>query len=132
MKVVLDTHILLWFYLDHASLPERYRAHLLDRQLKNEPVGVSVMSLWEVAQLVDRGRISFRCSVDEWFSDLAKDPWLEVLPLTPQSILESFRLGPTFQKDPADRLIVATARTERAQLMTVDERIIRSKSVAVF
>jgi PIN domain nuclease of toxin-antitoxin system len=129
MRLLLDTHILLWWQLDHPDLPARYRA-LLDNA-ENERPCLSIISIWELAKLESSGRIRVIGSIDNWLEELESNPSLEVLPLSSRIILESTRLGERFHKDPADQLIAATARCHGLKLMTQDERIRRSGTVVI-
>lgn len=128
--LLLDTHILLWW---HAASPE-----LLPRMEKTiataergEGLAISVMTVWEIAKLVQKGGMTIEVSLDQWFTELEDDPRFHVLPLSARIILESTRLGPQFHKDPADQLIVATARCHGLRLLTADERIRQSGVVAL-
>ena len=131
MKYLLDTHILVWWYLNSNQLKKSYLALIDECEKNSEPVAISIISLWEIAYLASKGKINFSYSIDRWFSELDKDTWLQILPLTGSIILESTRLGKNFHKDPADRLIVATARQEGLKLLTADKKIIDSGSVVV-
>jgi PIN domain nuclease of toxin-antitoxin system len=129
MRILLDTHILLWWLLDHPDLPARSRTIL--ENAESERFCLSVISLWEIAKLESAGRIRITNSIDAWFENLESHPSLEILPLNSKIILESTRLGDRFHKDPADQLIAATARCHGLKLMTLDERIRRSGAVAI-
>ena len=129
MKLLLDTHILLWWYLDSPEIPKKHLVQLNEAEGKGEPLGLSIISLWEIAKLVSSGKIQVSFSVDHWFQQLEDDPIVRILPLSSSIILESVRLGEKFHKDPADQLIVATARFYGCRLMTVDERIVNSGTV---
>lgn len=131
MRFLLDTHVLVWWYQASPDLPDSYKQLLMSAEKGNEPVGVSIISLWEIALLESRGRIRFSASVDQWFLSLEKSSWLHILPLKSSIVLESTRLGEEFHKDPADRMIVATARCEKLKLLTVDEKICKSGLVAI-
>ena len=131
MKLLLDTHILLWWYLDQPTLPDRYVKLLTEAEEHNNALALSVMSLWEIAKFVEVGKLNITFSLDQWFQELEEDPGLKILPLNGRIILESTRLGPAFHKDPADQLIAATARCHELRLMTVDEKIIKSATVAI-
>ncbi len=131
MKFLLDTHILLWWYLDHPKLSRHYADLLTKAEQSREELGISVMSLWEISKLVSANRILISFSLDQWFQELEEDGLFKVLPLNGRIILDSTRLGNGFHKDPADQLIAATARCHELRLMTVDERIVSSKVVAI-
>ena len=131
---LLDTHILVWWYLGAPELPKKYLEILRELEEKGSSFGVagiSVISLWEVAQLVERGRIHVPISLDRWFQEIEESSWLTVFGLNYLTVLESVRLGTKFHKDPADRFIVATARMEKLKLMTVDQKIMDSGVVTI-
>ncbi len=131
VKYLLDTHILVWWFLDHPDLPKKY-AELLDSlESQANEVSVSVISLWEIAKLVQRGKITASISIDDWLAQLESDPWIQIIPLESKIISESMRLPETFPSDPADQIIAATARCRQLQLLTCDKRIIQSKIVAI-
>ena len=117
--------------MDDIKLPKNYSLFLSRAEEKNEKVHLAMISLWEIAKLLEYGKIKATIALDEWFSELARDPLIEILPLTPQIILESTRLGSAFHKDPADQIIVATARCHELKLLTCDERIKNYKNVTV-
>lgn len=131
MKLLLDTHILLWWYLDDPKLPDGYVKLLEVSESRNETLALSIISLWEIAKLVSLNKLRINFSLDQWFQEIEEDPGLKVLPLNSRIILESTHLGTAFHKDPADQLIAATARCHELRLMTVDERIIESSAVAI-
>ena len=120
--VVLDTHIWVWWVHGDTQLPERYFAYLQEHELQG--LGVSVMSCWEVAKLVEYDRLELPRPVSEWFDLALAYPGVRLLDLTPRIALESTQLPEGFHRDPADQLIVATARVHGAPLMTLDARIL--------
>lgn len=131
MKHLLDTHVLIWWLTDDRKLP-RAHARLLERcERSATPVGLSAMSLWEIAKLAERGRIELTQSVDESVEQLEASPFINIVPLTGRVAIESTRLGARFHSDPVDQIIVATARCHGLTLLTADERIIESGVVAV-
>ena len=89
-----------------------------------EPVGVSVISCWEVAKLVEYRRLELDRPVSDWIDTALACPRLELLPLTPAIAVESTRLPGAFHRDPADQIIVATARILGIRLLTEDSKII--------
>ena len=123
--VLLDTHILIWWRLDAGKLDSEQIRLLLDLDSRGEPAGISAISLWEMALLAARGRIAVSRPLDLWLSEVENDPLLEVFPLTARIAAESVQLGEDFHCDPADRIIVATARCHGLRLVTADERIRR-------
>ena len=131
MKYLLDTHVMIWWLTDDRKL-SREHAKLLERSERSgTAVGLSAISLWEIAKLVERGRIELTQSVDESFEQLETSAFVSILPLTGRVAIESTRLGARFHADPIDQLIVATARCQGLTLLTVDQRIVESGVVAV-
>ncbi len=84
---------------------------------------VSVISVWEVALLEAKGRIGLTLPLSEWVTRALAPP-LKLAPLTPEIAIESSRLPPPFHNDPADRILMATARLEGLTLVTRDGRIL--------
>jgi PIN domain nuclease of toxin-antitoxin system len=127
----MDTHIMIWWLTDDRKLSKGH-AKLLERsEQSGTAVGLSAMSLWEIAKLVERGRIELTQSVDDSLEQLETSAFVSILPLTGRVALESTRLGARFHADPIDQIIVATARCQGLTLLTVDERIIESGVVAI-
>jgi PIN domain nuclease of toxin-antitoxin system len=85
------------------------------------------ISLWEVALLVQLGRLRLDDALDDWLRIAASPAAVNVLPITPAVVTEMNRLPIGFHQDPADRLIVATARVAGLPLATHDTRIRRSR-----
>ncbi|GMV19585.1 MAG: hypothetical protein AMXMBFR56_78090 [Polyangiaceae bacterium] len=110
----------------------RAHARVLERaERSGTPVGLSAISLWEIAKLVERRRIELDQTIDESLAELEAHPGFAVLPLSARIAVESTRLGARFPSDPVDQIIAATARCHALTLLTVDERIIESGAVAV-
>jgi PIN domain nuclease of toxin-antitoxin system len=84
---------------------------------------LSVMSVWEVGMLESKGLLHLHTSCAQWVTEALATPGLTLAPLTPAIAVESTRLPGTFHADPADRIIVATARTMNARLLTSDKVI---------
>jgi len=131
MRYLLDTHVLIWWYLDESDLPKRYLALLDEMEGSQERLAISIITLWEITKLTAAKRIKPSTSLDAWFSELASDNLIEILPLAPEIILDSSRLGVNFPRDPADQLIAATARHYALKLLTCDQNIIESGVVMV-
>jgi PIN domain nuclease of toxin-antitoxin system len=96
-----------------------------------EPVGVSTITLWEIAMLVARGRLPLLGSVDAFLADVESHPVVQMLPITARVAVESTRLGSTYSRDPVDRIIGATARCYGLRLMTADQNIRKSAMIAL-
>jgi PIN domain nuclease of toxin-antitoxin system len=121
--ILLDTHVLIWWRLDSRWLSRNQARRLEDLESRQKPMAISAITLWEIATLSARGRIEIAQPLDAWLEELEGHPLIDVLPLTGRIAAESVRLGPDFHNDPADQIIVATARIHGLSLMTADERI---------
>jgi len=128
---LLDTHVVIWWLTDDRKLSKRHAKLLEQSERSGRVVGLSAISLWEIAKLVERERIELTQSVDDSLEQLETSAFVSILPLTGRVAIESTRLGARFHSDPIDQLIVATARCHGLALLTVDERIIESGVVAV-
>lgn len=120
--IVLDTHIWVWWIHNDARLKGKIREHLLANE--EHGLGVSVFSCWEVAKLVQVNRLDLHCPISEWVNTALNYHGIEILDLTPQIAVESTRLPGEFHRDPADQIIVATARIHDVPLLTVDNKIL--------
>jgi PIN domain nuclease of toxin-antitoxin system len=88
-------------------------------------LGISSISVWEVAKLVERDRLQLQIPVEEWLAIALDYPGIQMVHMTPEIYVESTRLPGTFHKDPADQIIVATARILDLELMTFDSEILQ-------
>ena len=131
MTYLADTHIVVWWHLGSPELPDPYRRLLEQAEARGPRIGVSAISLWEIAKLHERGRLQLSASLDQCLADVEGSPAFDVLPLTASIAAESLRLGPGYPRDPTDQLIGATARCFGLQLLTVDRSIRASRAVAV-
>ncbi len=121
--IVLDTHVLVWAISDDAHLGKKARSAIKSASAKDE-VLVSAITPWEIAMLVDKQRLSLSKDVGEWIDEALGSPGLTLAPLSPSISLDSVRLPGAFNKDPADRMIIATARYHDAILLTADRDIL--------
>lgn len=120
--ILLDTHIWIWWVHGDEHLNIRLADHLA--QYENQGLGISVISCWEVAKLVEYKRLELPCPVLEWFKQALNYPGIRLVELTPQIAFESTRLPGNFHRDPADQIIVATARIHNIPLASVDAKIL--------
>lgn len=120
--IVLDTHIWVWWV--HGD--ERLTQPQAETITANEAdlIGVSAISCWEIAKLIEYGRLELSYPLEEWFEQALKYPGVQLLALTPEIVTESTRLPGEFHRDPADQIIVATARIYGCPLVTSDDRIL--------
>jgi PIN domain nuclease of toxin-antitoxin system len=120
--IVLDTHIWIWWVHGDDRLRGKHREIL--QQNEGSGLGVSVISCWEIAKLVECGRLVLPCPVLDWFDTGLSYPGIELLDLTPEIAAESAALPGEFHRDPADQIIVATARVHNRPLLTADRKIL--------
>lgn len=125
--IVLDTHIWVWWIYNDVQLTGKLREIIQGRE--NEGLGISIFSCWEVAKLVELKRLTLHCSIDEWLNTALYYPGIQLLALTPEIVVASTQLPDEFHRDPADQIIVATARIHDCPLLTVDDKILKYSHV---
>jgi PIN domain nuclease of toxin-antitoxin system len=117
--IVVDTHAWLWW----LTKPDRLGKKAARELGKADRIGVSAISVWEIAAKADAGKLKFDRPYDAWIDEaLSEDPRIELLHLLPRISVDAERLS-WAHRDPADRFIVATARAHDAHLITADETI---------
>lgn len=127
--IILDTHIWIWWVDGSPKLPLNYQAHIQANESLG--LGVSIISCWEVAKLVEYRRLTLKLSVKTWLDEAIHYPGIRLFDLTPSIVVESTQLPGAFHRDPADRLIVATARIFDCPLMTFDVKILTYPHVKI-
>ncbi len=120
--IMLDTHAWVWWTIDPARLSETQRREIVSNE--DDQIGVSAISCWEVAKLCEYRRLELPVELSEWFHGALRYPGVSLLDLTPEIAVESTRLPGNFHRDPADQIIVATARVNRCPLVTSDDKIV--------
>lgn len=118
--ILLDTHIWVW-WMNGEGLSQAHREAIASHETTG--IAISVMSCWEVAKLVELGRLRLGLGPWEWVQRAITHPSLSVLPLTPFIAVQSTLLPDWSHRDPMDRFIVATAQAHDCVLATADERI---------
>jgi PIN domain nuclease of toxin-antitoxin system len=127
--ILLDTHVWVWWVHGDARLPEDAQKTIEEHE--DEGVAVSVISCWEIANLVERNRLILPVPLGEWIDQALHYSGVRLLDLTPTIAIDSTQLPGDFHRDPADRILVATARLHDCPLMTADELILRYPHVRV-
>ena len=120
--ILLDTHTWVWWVQDDPRLPAAHKRVIAENEATG--LGVSALSCWEVAKLVETGRLVLPLDTLEWILKALAYPGVVPIPLTPQIAVQSTRLPGEFHRDPADQMIVATARELGIDLVTSDQRIL--------
>ena len=123
MKALLDTHILLWWLKEDPRLSPGQRK-ILQEADEESPLWVADITLWEIATLSSLGRINLHLPLRDWLEQAVAPPLVELLPITPAVAAAVAALPDSFHRDPADRILVATAQVLGATLLTQDRRII--------
>ena len=127
--ILLDTHIWVWWVHRDKRLPNPTLAFI--ERHESSTLGVSAISCWEVAKLVERGRLRLPMPTSDWLRAALSYPGVRLLDLTPDISAGSCSLPGDSHADPADQIIVATARHHRIGLVTFDERIRRYPHVRI-
>ena len=122
MTALLDTHVLIWWLNDPMRLSPRQR-EAVEATTPDDPLCVSDISLWEVAMLQGLGRIRLALPLREWLDLAVAPPLVRRQGISPAIAAEVAALPDSFHRDPADRILVATARVMGATLLTNDRRI---------
>ena len=122
MNYLLDTHAWVWWNAVPEKISSRVRETFANLR-SEEQIYLSAISVWEVAKLVEKGRLKLGANVDTWIQEALEMPRLQISPLTPVISIESTRLPQPFHDDPADQIIVATARLHDLTIITKDKEI---------
>lgn len=123
--IILDTHVLIWVLHDNQPkrLGSQARALIADA-MQSGNLAVCAITPWEIAMLVEKGRLSFGIDVTDWLKTALDPACIKLLPIEPDIAVDSVNLPNYPYKDPADRLIIATARHVGAKLLTADQNIL--------
>lgn len=120
--IILDTHIWVWWVHLDPRLPKPHRTLIQANEAQG--IGVSIISCWEIAKLVENQRLVLPHAIHDWLNQALSYPGVQLLDLTPKIAVESTQLPDSFHRDPADQLIVATDRVLNCPLVTVDSKIL--------
>ncbi|MEM8830172.1 MAG: type II toxin-antitoxin system VapC family toxin [Cyanobacteria bacterium P01_G01_bin.19] len=124
--IVLDTHIWIWWVSNSSRLSRNHQKYI--RQYSSQGLGISIISCWEVAKLVEKNRLDLSIDVDRWLEKATNYPYVRVLNLNVPIIVQSTQLE-GFHNDPADQIIVATAKVYNCPLLTADSKILNYSHV---
>jgi PIN domain nuclease of toxin-antitoxin system len=120
--IVLDTHALVWWVTADPNLSKKAKT-AIDRELNGGEIVISAISAWEIAMLVEREKLVLSMDVGSWLSTVQSIERVRFVPVDPETAVKSVVLPGDFHKDPADRMIVATARKFAVPLVTKNEKI---------
>ncbi len=119
--LLLDTHVLIWAQMSPDNLGKKCRSLLLN---SSNRLHVSPISSLEIGRLVWGGRLKLGLQVEEWFGRACRHLDLQTIPLSHEVAWGSYFLPEPLHRDPADRLLISTARFHGFTLVTADQRII--------
>lgn len=120
MKYLLDTHTWIWWHTRPGRLSRKVQS-LIAKPAGYEELLLSAISVWEFCKLLEKKRIAISCDTEDWIRRALDVPNLRVVPLTPSIAYQSTVLQGLASSDPADQIIVATAREENATILTKDK-----------
>ena len=121
--ILLDTHVLVWAVGSDRRLGAN-AAEAIEEAQRSDRIGVSAITPWEIALLVAKGRLRLALDVGAWIDAALGAQGVELLPIEPAIAVDSVRLPGDFHADPADRIIIATARRWGVPLVTADRAIV--------
>ena len=123
MIYLMDTHVWVWWHTAPEKLSSKVRDTIINLDATDQLL-MSVISVWEVAKLVEKNRLRLRIEIDQWVEQALNMSHFQLLPLSPEIAIESTRLPQPFHQDPSDQMIVASARLFDATVLTVDQQIL--------
>lgn len=122
MPTLLDTHAWVWWVTEDRRLSAAAR-RAIERSQTRGDLSLSLISIWEIAKKVEKAQLVLDRPVEQWLDLAVARPGLQLVELTRPILIESCKLPHPFHGDPADQMIVATARDRDAAIVTKDERI---------
>jgi PIN domain nuclease of toxin-antitoxin system len=122
-RLLLDTHVLVWLLEDSGRISEPVHEQV-QQAADEDRLFVSAITPWEIAMLVAKGKLRLGQDVGEWLEAALSLPGIHLEPLSPSIAVASTRLPWEVHSDPADRILLATARQQDAVLVTADKKIL--------
>ena len=128
LKYLLDTHIWIWWHTNIQKLSSEIKYIIADPD-NYEEILLSAISIWEFCKLLEKGKLGISKDPLDWINMALDITGLRLVPLSPVIAYKSTTLPQPFHIDPADQIIVATAREENATILTKDQKILDYKQV---
>ncbi len=125
--ILVDTHVVVWLALDQDQLSKKARAAIDDARQNGDGLAISDITLLELATLSSKGRIRLDISLESFLGEV--EARFIILPISGRACIRALGLPATYPKDPADRIIGATALVEGLSLLTADRAIRRSRAL---
>lgn len=120
--IVLDTHTLVWWVSGDPLLSKKAKS-TIEKEMIGGEIVISSITAWEISMLVERERLHLSMDLGTWIATVAEIDTVRFVPVDVEIAMKSANLPGDFHKDPADRMIVATARKFAAPLISKDEKI---------
>ncbi len=134
--LLLDTHIWVWVVESDAKRMSKKAIELVNRAAEAGEVLVSDISFWEVANKASREKLSLSIEPVLWLQRAAEGPGARYIPVERAALIQSTQLIGTPPRDPADRILIATAQMNAATLVTADKQILayarRERGVSIY
>jgi PIN domain nuclease of toxin-antitoxin system len=128
MPTFLDTHSWIWWVTEDRRLSPK-ASGAIQEALRGDGVSLSMISIWELAKKVEKRQVVLDRPLREWMDQALAVSGLILVELTPTILMDSCELPQPFHGDPADQIIVASARHLRARLVTKDRSLRRYEHV---
>lgn len=125
--ILLDTHTWIWSHSATKLLSDTVKKRI--KKTLTDQRAIASISIWEFAMMVAKGRINVKIDPKLWLDNAIKNTGIKVIELSPEIALESYNLPGDFHRDPADQIIVATARIHNLTLLTKDQKILDYRHV---
>jgi PIN domain nuclease of toxin-antitoxin system len=127
--IVLDTHVWVWYVSNPEKLSRPARKAIDQEITGRNPLFISSISTWEISILASKGRLELTMDVRDWIAKSESLPFFHFVPMDNAIAYKSVFLPEPLHEDPADRIIVATALTQGASLVTKDDKLLRLTSL---
>ncbi|MCP4274467.1 MAG: type II toxin-antitoxin system VapC family toxin [Gammaproteobacteria bacterium] len=127
--VVIDTHILIWFVNGSEQLSKFAQDTINQTIASDDEIIISSISTWEIAMLINKDRLVLSMDIESWLNNIENIQGFRFAPVDNEIAFKSTQLPGEFHKDPADRMIVATARKLAVPLITADQKIRQYKHI---
>lgn len=122
--ILFDTHVAIWAGVNDSRLGESSR-RLVERAAVDDAARIAAITPWEIGMLVAKGRVALGKPAGDWVRAFLAQPGVEMVPLTPAIAVDAGLLPDTIHGDPADRIIIATARAMNCPVLTADGKMLR-------
>jgi PIN domain nuclease of toxin-antitoxin system len=122
-KVLLDTHVWLWFVEGDPTLKKKFVENA-QRASAEQKLCISIISIWELGMLEAKKRVTLGMDTIEWVERSLNDHGIQMIPISLKVAIESTKLPIEYHGDPADRFLIATAHEEHAVLVTCDNKLL--------